>query len=88
MGIVSIWINQISLQSSVLIFAKKKKQQRKTPTNDENNNKQWINNNNNKTTTLEQTAAEATGGLQCILLAPKLPWKFCIVSRFISYTFK
>ena len=43
-----------------------KGQTQKSPQNNGSNNKQWI---NNKTTALEQTAAEATRGLNLILLA-------------------
>ena len=39
------------------------------------NNKQQVN--NNRTTTLERTAAQATRGLKCILLAPNLHTRFC-----------
>ena len=46
-----------------------------TDSHNGSNNKQKVN--NNRTTALERTAAQATGGLKCILLVPNLRPRFC-----------
>ena len=53
------------------------KDEHKTPTHSNTNNKQWIS--NNRTTALEQTAAQATGGLNAFFWCQIFALDFAVI---------